>query len=256
MAGTPEQNGFPAIEVRDLWVRYAGDQYALRNVSLELAAGEVCMVLGPSGSGKSTLLKAIKGLLKPQRGRVMVFGLETSNGLDARLRRALGCQIAYVPQNLGLVRSLTVLENTLMGALGRTDTFPSLAKAFSAEDEAEARLTLETLGIAHKQNEKVFYLSGGERQRVAIARALMQRPRLVLADEFVSQLDPVTTRDILDIVAATAQKKIAFLITSHEIELVAQYGDRALFIRDGEKVHECRASEVQLETIRRLMGRV
>jgi phosphonate transport system ATP-binding protein len=245
----------PAIEVQDLWVSYNSARYALQRVDLRLEEGEVCMVLGPSGSGKSTLLKAIKGLLKPSRGRINAFGLEVSNGISGRLRRELGSRIAYVPQNLGLVRNLTVLENTLMGALSRTGTLTSLVKAFREEDVAEARERLRELGIAHKENEKVFHLSGGERQRVAIARALLQHPRLVLADEFVSQLDPMTTRDILDIVAATARRGIAFLITSHEIELVAQFGDRAVFLRDGEKVHECPAREVNLDAVRRLMGR-
>jgi len=249
------QNNSAAVEVRDLWVSYTGARFAVEQLDLRIEPGEVCMVLGPSGSGKSTLLKAIKGILKSQRGQICVFGLETSNGINGRLRRELGCQIAYVPQNLGLVRNATVLDNTLTGALSRTATVPSLVKAFHRHDVAEARSLLRELGIAHKEQEKVFHLSGGERQRVAIARALMQRPRLVLADEFVSQLDPMTTRDILDIVTATARRGITFLITSHEIELVAQYGDRAVFLREGRKVHECRASEVNLEAVRRLMGR-
>ncbi|HEX9760418.1 MAG TPA: ATP-binding cassette domain-containing protein [Candidatus Acidoferrales bacterium] len=252
-----------AVDVRDLWFSYATNGapagvaaaagFALRNVEMSLPKGSICMVLGPSGCGKSTLLKVIKGLLRPQRGSVHVFGLEVTNGLGAGVRRQLGCRVAYIPQNLGLVRNLTALENTLMGALGRAPALASLAMHFPAPDRGEAEALLASLGIAHKSGEKVHNLSGGERQRVAIARALLQRPQLVLADEFVSQLDPVTTRDILAAVRTAAAGGVTFLITSHEIELVAEFGDRAVFMRGGQKVHECAAGEVNLEAVRLLM---
>jgi len=216
--------------------------------------GVICMLLGPSGSGKSTLLKTMKGILRPQRGRIAVFDLAVSRGWNTRVRRALGCRVAYIPQHLGLVKNLTVMENALMGALGRMGTLASLIKAFSQSDVREAARILEQLGIRHKADEKVHSLSGGERQRVAIARALMQHPHLVLADEFVSQLDPVTTREIMALVTQAAQAGVAFVISSHEVEIVAEYGDRAVFLRQGEKIHEGPAREITLATTTQLMG--
>jgi phosphonate transport system ATP-binding protein len=236
----------PAIEVAGLTVSYVPGRLALDDVSLIVPEGALCMVLGPSGSGKSTLLKAIKGQVRPQAGRIAVFG--QTRGLADRA-------IACIPQSLGLVRNLTVLENTLMGALGRMGAVASFFKVFPQAEQQEARSHLAALGIAHKIDEKVFNLSGGERQRVAIARALMQRPRLVLADEFVSQLDPMTTGDTMRIVRDIVRGGVTFLVTSHEIELVAEFGDTAVFLRDGRKVHECAAREVDRASAARAMGR-
>jgi phosphonate transport system ATP-binding protein len=146
------------------------------------------------------------------------------------------------------------MENALMGALGRIGTLASLVKAFSQSDLREAADILEQLGIRHKADEKVHSLSGGERQRVAIARALMQRPQLVLADEFVSQLDPVTTREIMTLVTKAAHAGVTFVITSHEVDVVAGYGDRAVFLRQGQKIHEGPAREVTLAATAQLMG--
>jgi phosphonate transport system ATP-binding protein len=236
----------PAIEVAGLTVAYVPDRLALEDVSLTVREGHICMVLGPSGCGKSTLLKAIKGQVRAQAGRIAVFGAAA-----AAADRAIAC----IPQSLGLVRNLTVFENTLMGALGRLGLLASFFKAFPEAEQQEARDHLAALGIAHKVDEKVFNLSGGERQRVAIARALMQRPRLVLADEFVSQLDPMTTGDTMRIVRDIARTGVTFLVTSHEIELVAEFGDVAVFLREGRKVHECAACEVDRASAARAMGR-
>jgi phosphonate transport system ATP-binding protein len=232
-----------AAEASDVWFAYAGDHWILRGISLSVAEGGICMVLGPSGSGKTTLLKLFAGLLQPTRGTVSAAG------------GAAGRRVAYIPQQLGLVRSLTALDNTLMGALGRTPTLPSLVRRFAPDDVAEAHELLGVLGIARKADAPVRSLSGGERQRVAIARALMQRPSLVLADEFVSHLDPVTTRDIMQAVAGIAEGGVAFLIVSHEAELVPQFGHRAAFLNAGVLVHECPAAQVDLAAAMRLMAR-
>ena len=244
----------PVIEASDVWFAYPSTQFALKGVSLVVEPGVVCMLLGPSGSGKSTLLKTIKGILHPHRGRITVFDLDVSRGWNKQVRRTLGCRVAYIPQHLGLVKNLTVMENALMGVLGRMGTLASLIKAFSQSDMHEAAHILEQLGICHKADEKVYSLSGGERQRVAIARALMQRPHLVLADEFVSQLDPVTTREIMTLVTKAAHAGVTFVISSHEVEVVAEYGDRAVFLRQGQKIHEGPAREITLAVTTQLMG--
>lgn len=244
--------GRPAIEARDIWLSYDGKRPVLKGVSLRVERGQVFMVLGPSGSGKTTFLKVVKGLLSPQRGSLSVLGADLSR--NGSWNKCPGQRIAYIPQNLGLVRSLSVTDNALTGALGRTATLPSLFKAFPHPYRKRAREFLETMGIGHKAEEKVYRLSGGERQRVAIARALMQEPELILADEFVAQLDPLRTLEIMDIVREIASRGVSFLITSHEPELVAQYGDRAVFLREGQKVHECPAREVSLDMVKALMA--
>ena len=240
-----------ALRTRDLWCGYPGRPPALRGVDLEVEAGSVCMVLGPSGSGKSTLLKAVKGLVAPERGAIELFG----EGVVEARARIRDPRIAYEPQRLGLVRSSSALDNCLAGALGRTSTIASWFHRFAAPDVAEAHALLERLGIGAKAGERVGDLSGGERQRVAIARALMQRPRLVLADEFVSQLDLVTTAVILELVREVARTGVTFVVSSHEVDLVARYGDTAVFLRAGEKVHEGEARGVDAASATARMGR-
>lgn len=206
------------------------------------------MLLGESGSGKSTLLKLIKGLLRPQRGHVCVEGTPVSS--DGRLDP----RVAYVPQQLGLVRGMSALENTLVGALGRTPNLPSLLTLWPRPDVEQARHTLNALGIAHKAAEKVHALSGGERQRVAIARALMQRSSLILADEIVSQLDVATARGILDALRQIADGGVAIVMAVHDLDLVHRYADRVVVVGGGRPILDRPVAEVSREELARVMG--
>jgi phosphonate transport system ATP-binding protein len=230
-------NGRPALEASDLWFSYTAGRPVLRGVSVTAAAGAITMVLGVSGSGKTTLLKLCKGLLAPQRGAVKVLG----EAVVAARRSRLDTHVAYIPQHLGLVRNLSALDNVLMGALGRVPELPSLIGRCPAAEVRRAEGLLERLGIGQKADDKVHALSGGERQRVAIARALMQSPALLLADEFVSQLDVLTSRDILTIVRGIAGDGVAVIVTTHEMELVDRYADAVVVLRDGQKVLDRRA---------------
>ena len=207
-----------ALAARDVWFSYDGRAFALRGVDLEIERG-MTMALGRSGSGKTSLLRVLAGLVQPQRGMVAGTGQST---------------VAYVPQTLGLLRGMTALDNTLAGSLRETGTARSLLRLFSKHTKEEAKHTLHTLGLGHKVHEQVRSLSGGERQRVAIARALMQHPDVVLADEFVSQLDPVTTSEILEQMRGIAAQGVAFLITTHETDIVASHADHVVVLRDGE----------------------
>lgn len=245
----------PAVEAIGLSCWYVPGRPVLRDIELAVSPRSLCMILGPSGSGKSTLLKVIKGLVQPHAGTLSLFGEQVTATSGLRSRDRLRRLVAWIPQNLGLVRNMTVIDNVLTGALGRVGTVASLMGAFPLVLREEALATLESLGIRTKAEERVFSLSGGERQRVAIARALMQHPRLVLADEFVSQLDPLTTREMLDIVTSIARTGVTFLITSHEVELVAEYGDRVVVLRDGRKIHEGAANAFTLASVMTLMGR-
>lgn len=215
----------PVVDARDLRFGFSSSHQVLRGVTLQIQAGQLTMVLGASGSGKTTLLKLIKGLLRAQAGDLRVLG-RPNNGN----RR----DVAYIPQNLGLVRNLSVIENVLTGALTRVPQLPALFHVFPKTEVEEALAVLGRLQIGHKAYEKVHSLSGGERQRVAIARAAMQRAPIMLADEFVSQLDPVTTHEIMDVVKSrAAMRGVTIIQTTHELEIVAKYGDYVIVLRDG-----------------------
>jgi len=237
-----------ALEAQDLWFSYNGAADVLRGVNLRVQKGQLTMLLGRSGSGKTTLLKVVKGLLKPRKGSLSVLGLPMAGDGKAASR-----QVAYIPQNLGLVRGFTAQENVITGALGRSSPLLSLLKAFPKETVEEARECLALLGLEGKRQERVYSLSGGERQRVAIARALMQRPRLILADEFVSQLDPVTGVEIMKMVRGISQKGVSLLITTHEMDIAARYGDRAVVMKEGTVVFEGPPSEVGEEGMLELL---
>jgi phosphonate transport system ATP-binding protein len=143
-----------------------------------------------------------------------------------------------VPQTLGLVRNMTALENALTGALAHVGGVRSLLRLFPKETTERAKETLTSLGLGAKLGKQVYRLSGGERQRVAIARALMQQPSVILADEFVSQLDPVTAEEILDMMRDIADQGVSFLITTHETDIVAKYADHVIVMRAGAIVHD------------------
>ncbi len=228
------------LKARDLWLSYDGSTYVLRGVDINVERGALTMILGRSGSGKTSLLKVLKGLIKPQRGWVHVLGSAGSNGQGPH------CSVAYVPQTLGLVRSMTALENALAGALGRTGILRTLVKAFPRSTVEEAKDILASLGLAHKTYETVYNLSGGERQRVAIARALMQRPALILADEFVSQLDPITAEEILVMMRGIAGQGVSLLITTHETDVVANYADRVVVMSQGRIIHDGAAAHLTM----------
>lgn len=223
-----------ALEADDLWFSYGRGVPALKGVRLRAAAGQVTMLVGTSGSGKTTLLKLAKGLLPVQRGTIRLLGSEVPRTAPARLDH----RVAYIPQQLGLVRGRSVLENTLTGALWRIGMLRSLTGWYPAYLVARAHERLRSLGIAHKAGERAYALSGGERQRVAIARALMQEPQILLADELTSHLDPVTAREILTIMRGIAREGVTLLIATHQVDLVSEYADRVVVLQDGELVHD------------------
>jgi phosphonate transport system ATP-binding protein len=218
----------PAVSVRGLVTGYGRRAAVLDGVSLEFPAGKVTMIVGPSGSGKTTLLKAVTGLVHGRRGEV------TLDGDPVRRSWRLNPAVAYIPQQLGLVRGRTALDNVLSGALARLPAWRVATGLFPGTLRDEARGLLVDVGIGTKAASRVRELSGGERQRVAIARALMQRPRVILADEFVSHLDPVTTDEVMTLVTGLVRRTAATLvITTHELELVDRYADRVVVLRDG-----------------------
>lgn len=218
------------LEVRDAHFAYVRSRPVVRGVTIHASPGEVTMILGTSGSGKTTLLKLCKGLLVPQRGDVRVLGDEVA----APRRGRLDPRVAYIPQQLGLVRSLSAMENALVGALARVGTLPSLLRLMPEPEVRRARELLGRLGIGHKAEEPVHALSGGERQRVAIARALMQDPRVLLADEFISDLDPLTGAEIMSLVRDAAGEGVAVVMTTHEMDVVREHADHVVVLREGE----------------------
>ena len=222
-----------ALRAEGICFAYRGEEWVLKDISLSVPKGKATMIMGPSGSGKTTLMKVLAGILDPQRGRVEVLNHE----IGKRTRRSLYSLIGYIPQQLGLVRNLTSLENVLMGALGRCGHGRVMLGLFPRHEVEQAHAALNLMGIGDKSSEKVFRLSGGQRQRVAIARTLLQRPRVVLADELVSDLDLALASEILRLMHEAAEREqMTFLVNMHETQLVREFADHVLILDHGQIV--------------------
>ncbi|MEV4248886.1 ABC transporter ATP-binding protein [Streptosporangium canum] len=198
---------------------------ALREVSLEVDAGELVAVMGPSGSGKSTLLNLAGGLDRPTSGEVVVEGRPLS-GLSARELAALRRRhVGYVFQDLNLIPSLTAVENVMLPR--------ELDGVRMGQARREAMEVLAELGLAGVAGRFPEEISGGQRQRVAIARALAGERRLILADEPTGALDTPTGDDVLQLLRARCDAGAAVLLVTHEPRY-AGWADRVVFLRDGE----------------------
>ncbi len=220
-----------AIRASSLWHAYREGEWVLKDVSLTIPEGQISIIMGPSGTGKTTLLKLLAGILTPVRGRVEVF----HQPIRRETQRRQFSLVGYIPQQLGLVRNLTALQNVLMGSLGRCGHGKALLGIFPRDEIARGREVLELMGISHKTNNKVYQLSGGERQRVAIARTLLQQPRVVIADEFVSDLDLPLALEILGRIRFAAEKEqMTFVLSMHRLGLAREFEQNVLTLNRGE----------------------
>ena len=225
------------IQMNDVWASYDGKNYVLKEITLSIVRGTNYAIVGPSGSGKSTLLRLINGMMRPSKGQVKV-DYENPNINNKQFKLAMA-KIGYIPQNLGLVRNITVLDNVLIGALPRVGKFKSFFKIFPDNETSEAEKILKLVGLEDKAERKTYMLSGGEKRRVAIARALMQKPVLLLADEIVSELDHVTAREIMDLVVNAKRRfNLTAIMVHHDIKLGLEYADRVAVIKEGQKILE------------------
>ncbi len=240
----------PAVEVRDLWLAYRPEQWVLKGINLTVPKGELWVVMGPSGAGKTTLMKVLAGLLPFQRGTVEVMGFRLRGEPPRLFRQTVG----YIPQQLGLVRGLTALENVLLGTLARRGGWGPALGLFPREEVARARDYLGMLGLGDKAGVRVFNLSGGERQRVAIARTLMQNPRLILADEFVSDLDLPRAARILETIRGLVRERgLTLLMNLHEIQLVQELADQVVVMKEGRLVYQGPARTLEWSEFRALV---
>ena len=222
-----------AVDLKNLSFGYRGEERDILTISeLSLEVGQCVALIGASGAGKSTLLRILDGRLRGWRGEVRVL----DHALDPNVPppRAWRCETGFVFQEFALVEQATVWQNVLNGRLGRTDPIRSLFGRFTDADTAAVQQALDDLGIEELAGRRVDQLSGGQRQRVAIARCLAQNPRLILADEPVSNLDPVTAETILGTLRDCAVRRNAtVLLTSHQPRLVARYVDRIVALDRG-----------------------
>ena len=233
------QGNAPVIRIEHLEVNY-GRKTVLCIDQLRIDRGERISIIGPSGAGKTTLLRAIKGYVRPTQGKLEVLGLNGSV-CDRPTRRRVQRRIGLIFQQFHLVPRLTVLENVLCGRLGSTNRLKSLFGRFSDQDHEIAWRALCEVGLQDQVHQRADTLSGGQQQRVAIARVVAQQPEVILADEPVSNLDPVLGMEVLSLLLEVTDHHDATLILNlHQPALAKQFGGRVLGIRDGRIVFDDR----------------
>ncbi|MBC6718576.1 amino acid ABC transporter ATP-binding protein [Aurantimonas sp. DM33-3] len=213
----------PIIEMRGVSKRF-GKFEALKDIDLEVAAGEVVVLLGPSGSGKSTLIRCINLLEQYDAGDVIVDGTRVEAG---RRLQSVRQEVAMVFQAFNLFPNHTVLDNVALG--------PVRVRGLSwQESRARARRLLERVGIAEQAEKYPVQLSGGQQQRVGIARALAMEPRILLFDEPTSALDPEMVGEVLDVIKGLAGEGVTMMLVTHEMGFARQVADRIVFMEAGE----------------------
>jgi phosphonate transport system ATP-binding protein len=224
-----------------LGVRHAdkmfGARRALHDVSLDIGAGEMIALIGPSGSGKSTLLRAMTGLtaLDAGEGEINVFGRRTqSRGKVMRDARRARAGVGFIFQQYNLVGRLSLYTNVALGSLGRIGFWRGLLGQWPRETKMLAMQALDRVGIADAAGQRANTLSGGQQQRGAIARALVQRARIILADEPVASLDPVSARRVMEILRDLNRRDgLTVLVTLHQVDYALRYCDRVVALRAG-----------------------
>jgi ABC-type polar amino acid transport system ATPase subunit len=210
-------------------VKSFGDNLVLDGIDLEVATGEVLVVIGPSGSGKSTLLRCVNLLEPLDSGRIVFEGAEiTAKRVDvSRVRQRIG----MVFQQFNLFPHLTVLDNLTLGAR-------RIRKLGRSEAERRAHELLAQVGLEAKAHQHPHQLSGGQQQRVAIARALMMEPHVMLFDEVTSALDPELVGEVLVVMRDLARGGMTMLVVTHEMQFAREVGDRLIFMDEGRIVEQ------------------
>jgi glutamate transport system ATP-binding protein len=209
--------------------KYFGSLHVLRDINLDVARGEVVVVLGPSGSGKSTLCRTINRLEPIDGGRIEVDGapLPAEGRALARLRADVG----MVFQQFNLFAHKTIAENVQLAPV-------RVRRISKREAHEDAMRLLDRVGITDQADKYPAQLSGGQQQRAAIARALAMRPKVMLFDEPTSALDPEMVQEVLDVMASLAGEGMTMLVITHEMGFARRAAHRVVFMSDGEIVED------------------
>ncbi len=231
------------LDISHLTVKYGkpgspGERVALSDVSVRFAPGERVAVLGPSGAGKSTFIRCINVLVRPTKGEVIWNGQRLTR-LSEKELQAVRTRIGMVFQQFQLVGRATALTNVLTGTLGARAAWKNAVGYFDSTERGKAIEALRSVGLAGYERHRAERLSGGQQQRVAIARMLMQQPTMILGDEPVASLDPITAAGIMDLIASVhKQGELLSIINLHSVELATSFATRIIGLNQGKLVYD------------------
>ena len=224
------------IQVKDLKKYYKkGVIKALDGVSVDIARGDVVVVIGPSGSGKSTLLRSLNLLGEPTSGTIIFEGTDiTDKKIDINKHRQ---KMGMVFQHFNLFPHKTIIENMILAPV-------EVKHVPKEEAKAKAMQLLERVGLADRADAYPIQLSGGQKQRVAIVRALCMEPDVMLFDEPTSALDPEMVGEVLDVMKELAHEGMTMVVVTHEMGFAREVGNRVLFMADGKLVEQGSPTEI------------
>lgn len=215
--------------------KYFGRLHVLQGVSLDVAKGEVVVIIGPSGSGKSTLLRCLNYLEPVQSGEIWIDGIRLDH--HRTNIRAVRAEVGIVFQAFNLFPHLTAIKNVMLA--------PVVVRKRPDNEVRQAALTmLAKVGLQDKVDAYPSQLSGGQQQRVAIARALAMQPKLMLFDEVTSALDPELVREVLDVMKQLARDGMTMIVVTHEMGFAREVADRVIFMDEGRIIEEGTAAAV------------
>ncbi|HCY2948359.1 TPA: phosphonate ABC transporter ATP-binding protein [Staphylococcus aureus] len=243
------------IKFKNVSKVYPNGHVGLKNINLNIEKGEFAVIVGLSGAGKSTLLRSVNRLHDITSGEIFIQGKSITKAHGKALlemRRNIG----MIFQHFNLVKRSSVLRNVLSGRVGYHPTWKMVLGLFPKEDKIKAMDALERVNILDKYNQRSDELSGGQQQRISIARALCQESEIILADEPVASLAPLTTKQVMDDLRKINQELgITILINLHFVDLAKEYGTRIIGLRDGEVVYDGPASEATDDVFSKIYGR-
>lgn len=244
----------PLIQLINVNKTYPNGVQGLKDLNITIGKGEFVIVIGLSGAGKSTMLRSINRLNEITSGDILIDG-ESITKAKGKSLRMIRRNIGMIFQSFNLVKRTSVLRNVLTGRVAYHPTINMMLGIFPKKDKELAYEALKRVNLAEKVYTRADELSGGQQQRVSIARALAQEPKIILADEPVASLDPVTTEKVMDdLLRINRDLGITVLVNLHSIELARKYGERIIGLRGGELVFDGPTSEATDSKLRAIYG--
>ncbi|WP_010095169.1 phosphonate ABC transporter ATP-binding protein [Ornithinibacillus scapharcae] len=242
------------IEFINVNKMYANNVKALQDINVKINQGEFVAIIGLSGAGKSTLIRCINGMHEITSGQLIVDELEV-NSLKGKDIRKLRKRIGMIFQSFNLITRTSVLKNVLVSFVPQLSFWRKVTGFFTKEQKIKALTALDQVGILDKAYIRVDQLSGGQQQRVALARTLAQNPDIILADEPIASLDPVTSKQVMeDFKRINKEMDISVIMNIHHVEIALEYANRIIGIRAGKIVYDGKSENVTQEVLNHIYG--
>lgn len=243
------------IQFKEVTKTYPNGVSALRGVTLDIEQGEFVAIIGLSGAGKSTLLRTINQMIKISTGTLLVNDIDVTSLKGKKLRR-FRRDIGMVFQSFNLIKRTTVIKNVLAARVADMPFYKSMLGLYSKKDRMIALEALDKVGILEKTYTRADQLSGGQQQRVALARTLAQEPQIILADEPVASLDPVTSHQVMsDFVKVNKDLNITVIANMHHVDIALKYARRVIGIKEGLIVFDGPSSDINEDILTEIYGR-